>query len=301
MKKREKGAALILVIWCVLVLSVAILGASGLVEQGLSSQRLSSRRFDAKQAALTGIAYGRDAKIEKDDPLLFQELGPKRRLQVTIGSEGGRININSFLNRPDYTILAKLFEEWGLPEDEARGLVDCLRDWVDQGDLRSLNGAEARELAGTGYSLPENRPFLTVAEMRGVKGMDELERLRPDWAESFSVLSGAKLDVREASAELIVVFGKLTKQQAENVVAYRDGSDEEAHTEDDLEIKTLEQIATIAGLSGAQMQIFAQNFQVGGSPVRITSTGIADEVSYSIVAVVAKRDREAPLLWWEEK
>lgn len=301
MRKREKGAALILVIWCVLVLSIAIFGAGSLVEQGLSSQRLSSRRFDAKQAALTGIAYGRDAKIEKDDPLLFQELGPKKALQVAIGSEGGRININNFLSRPDYTILAELFESWGMEEDQARGLVDCLKDWVDQGDLRSLNGAEARELAGTGYSLPENRPFLTIAEMRGVKGMDELENVRPDWADSFSTLSGAKLDVQEAPAELMMVFGKLTKQQAESLVVYRGGSDKEPRTKDDLEIKSLDQVATISGLSAAQMQVFSQNFQVGGSPVRITSTGIVDEVRYSVVAIVAKRDRGAPLLWWEEK
>lgn len=301
MRQGEQGAALILVIWCVLVLSVATLAAARLVEQGLSSQRLASRKFDAKQVALTGIALGREPKIEKDDPLLFQEIRPEVRLEVVIGTEGGRININSYLARPDYNTLAELFEHWGMKEDAARSLVDCLKDWVDPGDLRSLNGAEERELAGTNYSRPENRPFLTVAEMRGVMGMDELESVKPDWADSFSTLSGPKLDVQEASAELMEVFGKLPKEQAANLVTYRSGVDKEPGTIDDIEIKSIEQVATMGGLSKAQMGSFAQNFQVGGSPVRITSTGIADQVKYTIVAVVSKRERGAPLLWWEEK
>lgn len=298
---KRSGSALILVLWCVLVLSIAILGAGTLVEQGLSSQRLAGRRFDARQIALTGIALGRDGKIEKYDPLLRQDMGQKKKLHVEIRSEGGRLNINRWLEREDEGMLAALFESWGVDEGDAAIAVDCLRDWVDTGELRSLHGAERHDLAGTPYALPENRPFLSVLEMADVKGMDRVADVKSDWREAFSVLSGDQLDLQEISEDLLVHFGKLTREQARQFIDYRDGPDRLSGTEDDVEITSTEQLAAIVGLTAAQIEVVTANFQVGKSPVRITSTGTVGETQYQIVAIVAAREKGVPLLWWEEK
>ncbi len=301
MKNSQRGSALILVLWCVLVLSISILAAARLIEWGIAGQRIDSRRFDAKQLALTGIAYGCDPKIEKMDPLLNQEFGSKKKLRVLVGSEGGRININRLLAREDYSVLADLFKQWGLGESEVATLTDCLKDWVDPDDLRSLYGAERRDLQGGVFSLPENRPFLAVAEMRAVKGWEILEQIKPDWADSFSVLSGDRLDLQETTAELLIVFGKLTRHQAESFVAYRNGLDRKPDTLDDIKIEAVENVAAIVGLSEFQQNVVARNFQVGGSPVRVTSTGFVGDMQYTVIAVMATRGKEAPFLWWEEK
>jgi type II secretory pathway component PulK len=299
--RRRGGSALILVLWAIFVLSICVLAAARLVERSLGSQRFADHRFEARQMALTGIAYGRDPRIEKTDPLLTQALSPHLQVKVEIASEGGRLNINKLLLREDYKTLCALFEYWGMNDEDAAVVVDCLRDWVDPGDLRSLHGAEKADLEGTEFSLPQNRPFFTVSEMRGVKGMKTLEMVKPDWEESFSVLSGDLMDVQEAGKDLLVTFGKLTEQQAELLINHRNGQDLTEDTEDDIEIKSLDHVASVCGLSPAQMQVFQAYFQVGGSPIRITSVGTAGKTKYTIEAVIAAREKSAPLLWWEEK
>ena len=301
MRSLQHGSALILVLWCVLILSISILAAARLVEWGIADQRVGSRRFEAKQLALTGIAYGRDPQIEREDPLLRQEWGVKKKLRVVVGSEGGRININHLLAREDYTILTDLFEHWGMKEQEAASLTDCLKDWVDADDLRSLHGAERSDLQGTPFALPGNRPFLTISEMRGVKGFEVLEGVKSNWAESFSVLSAGRLDLQEVSAELLVIFGKLKKQQAESLVTYRAGLDREPNTMDDVPMDSVENVAAIVGLSDFQQKMVGCHFQVGGSPIRITSTGFVGDTKYMVTAVIPTRGKEAPFLWWEEK
>lgn len=300
----QRGSALMLVLWCILILSVGILGVARLVDSGISHSRQSSRRFEAKQLALTGIAYGCDARIKKDDPLLMQKWESYAQLKVLIRSEGGRININRMLEREDYTILADLFKQWGVSDQDAALLTDCLKDWVDADDFRSLHGAEKRELEGTSYSIPENRPFLTVTEMAGIKNWKLIEELKPDWAESFSVLSADKLDLQEVSVDILMAFGQLTQHQAENFVIYRNGSDREPHTEDDIKMDDIkmspeDQVGAIVGLSDHQREAVRQNFQVGGSPIRIVSTGTIGDTKYVITIVVAQRGKE--FLWWEEK
>ncbi len=294
-----RGSALLLVLWCILILSICVLAAARLVDSGISHSRLSSRRFEAKQLALTGIAYASDSRIEKHDPLLTQKWEHQTQLNVIISSEGGRININRLLACEDYTILADLFEYWGINEQEAAALTDCLKDWVDPDDLRSLHGAEQRDLQETSFSIPENRPFLTVAEMAGIKDWEFLERLKPDWAESFSVLSAERLELQEVSAEILMALGQLTRHQAESFVIYRNGLDREPNTEDDIKIESVENVGTVVGWSDQQRHAVKRHFQIGGSPIRIVSTGIVGDTKYVITAVVADRGKE--LLWWEEK
>jgi len=294
----DRGSALILVLWCLLVLSVIVLAGARLIDSGISSERLSARRFEAKQLALTGIAYACDTRIEKKDPLLNQAWDNQKKLRVTIASEGGRININSLLSKESYIHLRDLFQLWGLSESDSATLTDCLRDWVDSDDLRSLHGAERRDLQDTSFSPPENRPFLAVAEMRAVKTWQLVEQANPNWAESFSILSAPKLDLQEAQADLLIVFGKLTRSQAESFIHYRNGLDQKPNTDDDIQLTSVD-IGSVVGLSDIQKAAISSHFQIGESPTRITSTGIAGDTEYTITVIAFARGKE--LLWWEEK
>ncbi|PWU07622.1 MAG: hypothetical protein C5B47_05835 [Verrucomicrobia bacterium] len=302
MNNSQRGFALILVLWSTLILSFCILAAAWLANVGISHSRLSSRRFEAKQLALTGIAYGCDPRIEIFDPLLTQQLGSRRQLNVIIRSEGGRVNINHLLACEDYTTLADLFKQWGINEQDAAALTDCLKDWIDSDDLSSLHGAERSDLEGTPFSMPENRPFLTVAEMAGIKDWELVEQLKPDWADSFSILSTQHLDFDEVSAEILMAFGRLTQHQAESLVTYRNGLDRKPKTQDDVKIESTEQLeVVVGGLSGDQKQAIEQRFQFqnADNPIRIVSTGMVAGTKYAITAIVVGRGKE--YLWWEEK
>ena len=64
------ASALLLVLWCVAVLSITILAVARMVQNDVDDAGLKNRRVEARELALTGIAYGMHPKIDPWDPLL---------------------------------------------------------------------------------------------------------------------------------------------------------------------------------------------------------------------------------------
>lgn len=298
----RRGAALLLTLWCVAVVAISVVLVARVVDADVTDESLRARRFEAREAALTGVAYGINPQVKRDSELLHQKFDGGRALDVRVASESGRLNINRLLKMPGDHTLKNLFTRWGIPEDEASAAVDSLADWVDADDLRRLNGAERDSLAGqTVYSLPQNREFHSISEMARVRGMDAVEQHRPDWREFFSVFSGEKLDIQDSPPELLEVAAGLTGEQALAIAAYRNGPDRLAGTADDILIKDLAEAVATAALSEAQAGTLAAAFQVGAEPTRVESTGWQGETKYEIAVVVNRAQGKGANLSWEEQ
>lgn len=296
----ERGAALPLVMWAVFVLTTTAIVVISMVDFDIELESTASKRFAARQAALTGLAYGSHPQIKRGDEILNQTLPDGTRIEVLISSEDARLNINETLKKGRYPDLIALFRHWGVEEQEAMAAVDCLKDWIDPDEFRSLNGAEAADLDGEGdFSLPENRPFLHISEMQKVKGMHIVAQAKPDWMDFFSVKSSNRLDLRDASVDFLEVFGKLNSDQAQSVLKFRNGADEIPGNNDDPEIKTSEDLAVVVPLSDPQRKAFQQNFGKGSSLRRIVSKGIAGDVQHEISVVT--KEGGSDYLEWSEK
>jgi len=297
----RNAAALPLVLWAVFVMSTVVVVTLGLVDFDLDLESLAGKRFTARQAALTGLAYAQHPAIERGDPLLWQTLPDGTRLEVRLESEDARLNINSLLGKGDATALVKLFRHWGVSEEAAMVAADSLKDWVDADDFRSLNGAEAADLPEGGpYARPENRPFLQVAEMKRVKGMEAVALAKPDWMEFFSVRSSNRLDLQDVSADLLEVFGMLSPDQAAAVVTFRNGPDGERGSPDDPQIESVEALAAIVPLSEQQLQALKAAFGSGSQIRRIISRGVAGGMKHEI-SVVSSGEGGGRVLEWVER
>lgn len=297
---RRRGSALLLALWCVAVLSITVLSVARMVQNDVEDASRENRRFEARELALTGIALGMNQKIDPWDPLLSQHFSGGAKVRVRLASESARLDINRILREKDHPTLKNLFKLWGAEEQVISATVDSLVDWTDKNDLRLNNGAERDDLAKSPqYSIPANRDFHSVSEMEKVRGMDRIAALKPDWAEYFTVNGSRRIDLQDASIDVLRAGG-LSVEQAKQVDLVRRGADKERQTKDDLKIKNPTEFLRKVGLSELQIQAVQARFGAGVEPTRIESRAEVGGTEYRIVAVASRGGGDNAMIAWEE-
>ncbi len=300
----RRASALLLALWCVAVLSVTVLAVAEMVANDVSDAGVQNRRFEGRQLALTGIAYGLNPKIEIWEPLLNQRLPDGSKLRVNVTSESARLDINKALREKEQRSLKALLKLWNVPPEKVSEIVDSLADWIDPDQFRSLNGAERDDLQRQNrYSLPANRDFRSVDEMEKVRGMDIVAAVKPDWANFFTVTGGRRLDLQEASLDVLRAVGGLSLDQARQVELARNGADRLPHTRDDVKIKNVAEFLQRLGIPQAQSTALQSRFSGAAGPSRIESRATVGGVDYTVIAVANRGTGggEVSLLTWEER
>ena len=174
--RRQRGVALILVLWVIALMSV-LLGSFALIAR---TENLESRHlFDtttaryAAEAGLERAVY----ELRNPDPLTrwvgdgrpYEFAFDNALVHVELTDESGKIDINS----ADDALLQSLFVSIGANTDQAAALSDAIQDWRDPDDVVRPHGAEAAEYKTAGLSyVPRNAPFQTVSEVQQVFGMN---------------------------------------------------------------------------------------------------------------------------------
>ena len=176
MARRDRGVALLIVLWGCTLLAIMLGGFAALARtEGLQAryQYAQTRAHYAAEAgvmrAIEGlqsrnigsrwVADGRPYPFEFDDA----------KVTITIVDEDGKVDLNAASG----DVLAGLFKAAGAADDKARSLSAAIQDWRRPGDAASPNGAKKPQYdaAGLGYG-PRNGPFASVEEARMVLGMD---------------------------------------------------------------------------------------------------------------------------------
>jgi general secretion pathway protein K len=304
--RSSHGAALLLVLWAITVVSFAVLWMANVVNIELETTVSDSAGLRARQIAVSGVAIGLHPQVDREDAeLLNRDFGAGERMEVRIRGEGARFNINQLLQQQDRMTMLNLFTLWGLNADEANALIDKLIDWVDEDEFRTgFGGAELAEYEMAGIpDAPANRPFRSVREMARVLDMEKLAALKPDWYESFTIFGDGLIDVNEADGQVLQAATGITPEMAEGILQQRRGPDNVEPSEDDFRF---EDVAQVAGwLSGSTLptEQVAAKLTTESSVKRIDSRGIVGERSRSISVVAGSgEDGEGTTyLLWEEK
>jgi type II secretory pathway component PulK len=300
------GAALLLVLWAITVVSFAVLWMANVVNLELETTVSDSAGLRARQIAVSGVAIGLHPQVEREDTeLLNRDFGADERMEVRIRGEGARFNINRLVQQQDRITLLNLFTLWGLNADEANALIDKLTDWVDEDEFRTgFGGAELAEYEAAGIpDAPANRPFRSVREMARVLDMEKVAALKPDWYDSFTIFGDGLIDVNEANAEVLQAATGITPEMVEGILQQRRGPDNIEPSEDDFRFEDVAQVAGwLAGSTLPTEQVMAR-LTTESSVKRIDSRGIVGERSRSISVVAGSgADGEGTTyLLWEEK
>jgi hypothetical protein len=291
-----------IVLWALIILAMAVFGVVEIVELSVDHSSYEQRALDARGLALSGLALGLHPQLLKNDPILSQAYAPDRQFQATFGSEGARLNLNYVLLSKNQQILVNLFTQWGLGVDQATHVADCLYDWCTPGDMKSLDGAKAQDYVNAGLpQRPTYAPFDSMDEVALVMDFDLVEKVRPNWQDSFTLWSAGPLNVNEAPPELIAAVFSLDPQRVGFFTAARNGRDGIAGTPDDVPVTSLTTLAGELGISQVQQATLGNQVEFNDPNRRVVSVGTSRGTQVTISVVTRLNASPIQYFLWSEQ
>lgn len=174
--KRPQGAALLLVLWLVALLT-ALVGAYALTARMEALQgRVASHGTVAQEVARAGMEYALVRVVDRNPETRWLPNGRAyawdfdgNRVQVRMVDETGKVD----LNQADVMLLSRLLLAVGAPAESAEPLAAAIVDWRDADSLsQPVGGAEDDDYAAAGREYgAKDAPFETIAEVEQVLGM----------------------------------------------------------------------------------------------------------------------------------
>lgn len=334
--RRQNGAALVVALWTVLILSLLIGGLAYEmhVEAGITSH--ARKRMKAQVAARGGVEYAKfllaksfesnafeEGEQEKEDlRILAKNLGRgigvagtavamgDSKAVVDILPEAGRRNVNKLADE-DWEELLDLA---GVPEEKWPDLIDCFMDWTDPGDEHRLNGAEEDDAyyKDQGYK-PKNAPLDTVDELMLIKGFTpaivyggpppdpKSEPLR-GIAHLLTTFGDGKVNVNTASREVLLTLtaanGKMMDDWVvDDILKYRLGDDGLPNTKDD----GFDSVQDAIGKSGMDASLADKISVADRQFVRVVSIGENNGVESGVWAVFEVGEKKVTPIYWREE
>lgn len=290
--RRQRGSALMLMIWAVLLMSVTVMGVVEYIRSSAKESLQAAYQFRALHLAESGLAVGLHPNTRRGDMVLKQKVGPDSGFDVVINYEGARIPINYSTDERLREAIYNLFIYWQLNADEAGIAADSLADWVDNDNTPRANGAEADYYQQLGiYDAPRNQGFARVDEMLLVRGMDAVDRKKPDWREFFSIYGEGQIDLRTVFKDVLLAVTGASETDVTRFISERDGADGIPGTEDDRRIRD-DEAYQLLGLSGDRLNSIRAIVNDDDTTLRrITSVGWVGDKRTKIV-VVTRRNQE---------
>ncbi len=223
--KKQKGVALILVLWVTVLLTV-IAGSFSLSARVEGTQAkmvfdTTKARYLA-EAGLHRAVYelrnpDPDARWVADGRTYYMEFAGAK-IEISIIDETGKIDINLASNE----LLIGLFASLGMSEEDATMLTERVVDWRDNDNVAGLNGAEDEDYEAEGYKYgAKDALFDTVPELQQVMGIDYemYRRLEP----AITVYSGSRdINIAFAPPEALVALDGVESEDVQQFVEDRE-------------------------------------------------------------------------------
>jgi general secretion pathway protein K len=174
--RAARGAALILVLWLLVLLTAVIGGfAQSARIEALQAHQLRSALI-AREAAQAGVEY---AVLHMQYPDMNRRWVPDGRkytfalggaaIEISVLDESGKVDLNG----ASEDLLAGLLLALAVPQPRAHDLAAAIVDYRNPDNLVSRGGAGASDYASAGLPYgPKNKPYETVSELQRVLGMD---------------------------------------------------------------------------------------------------------------------------------
>jgi hypothetical protein len=291
------GAALMLALWALFLLSALIVSWALDIDSRLTLSGNANRALEAEALACSGAEVALHPLIKVNSPNLHRQVPPRGSYNVRITGEGGRLNLNWLLAGEDpvrLEVLRKYLEIKHVDLNERDRMIDCLLDWVDPDDLVRLNGAE-RE----GDYQPANSLLTRIDELKKVKGWEQLTAA-PGWDDDFTLNSAGPIDLAWASRDVLRALPGMTDAIVDRFLMARGGPDGKEETGDDAQFRNVQDIQSALGFSAEQFKQLAALVNIRDPAFRIVSTGKSGDVTRIVQMIVRKAGNVPQLVVWKE-
>src|SRR5437773_10124715 len=163
-KRDWRGAALMLSLWALFLLSAMVISWAFDIDSRLALSGNANRLLAAEAMACSGAEIALHPSIQPSSTNLRREMGDRESYEVRIVGEGGRLNLNWLTVGEDPArvgILRRYLELKGVDLNERNTMMDALLDWVEPNTgLHRLNAPPE-----TDDYHPAHAPLTSVDEL----------------------------------------------------------------------------------------------------------------------------------------
>jgi hypothetical protein len=307
--KLRGGAALMLALWALFLLSAMVISWALDINSRLAVSGNASRVLDAEAMASSGADVALHPLIKPDSANLHGQMGKHEGYDVKMIGECGRLNLNLLApGGVENTQLKEILRQYlglkGVELNNADTMVDSLLDWMSPPGLHRLNACPESD----DYQ-PPHTALTSVDDLKKVCGWAEFTS-KPGWDEDFTISNcGGVLDVGWASRDmlraLVQSLGIGGDDRVDQFLQLRQGPDGIDGTADDFQLGTAAggttlgaatavslppEVQTALGLNPQQFQQI-QNLNLGFKNTlvfRVTSVGKSGDVTRTVQMIVSK-------------
>jgi hypothetical protein len=291
--KPDAGAALLLALWALFLLSAMVIAWALNINSRLAFSSNANRVVEAEALASSGADIALNPIIQPDSPNLHMKWGAGR-FDVLMTGECGRLNLNFLTQQEDPTKLAILRQYLSLKGVELNDLdvmMDSLLDWVSPNrGLHHLNAPEETD----DYRSP-HAPLNSVDELKKIFGWTEFTS-KPGWDKDFTVVANCgAIDLAWASRDVLRALPGMGDDSVDRFLQLRQGPDGIDGTADDFQFTVTAgtqvppEVWAALGLKPQQYAQIQQLVQFKGPVLRIVSIGKSGDVTRSVEMVVQKQ------------
>ena len=304
MKKRSlnsksiSGAALMLALWALFLLSAMIISWALDIDSRLALSGNANRVLAAEALAASGAEVALHPSIAPGSPNLHRQMGDRESYEVGVTGEGGRLNLNWLTAGEDPTrvgILRRYLEFKGVELNDRDTMIDSLLDWVSPNiGLHHLNAPPE-----TDDYHPAHAPLTSVDELKKVFGWTEFTS-KPGWDEDFTINSSGPIDLVWASRDVLRSLPGMGDDLVDHFLQLRRGPDGIDGTVDDTQFNSLADVQSVLGLTPEQFQQIASLVGFKDQIFRILSMGKSGDLTRSLQMIVRKGGSIPQVISWKE-
>jgi len=322
-KMNNKGVALILVLWVILLLMVIVLEFSFAMRVEVNAAKNFKDEIDCYFYAQSGFQQavaeiikdialrGKEEESEEENPWRFDQRKIEMKIgrgmaEVRISNERGKYDLNAI---PD-DMLRRLIASLGVKETERDIITDSILDWRDDTKLHRLNGAEDDYYESLPKPYPcKDAPFETVEELLLVRGVTSSifygcyttggEGAEATWRRGLVDLvtvysRSTRVDANTAPEEVLLSIPGLSEEDAEKIVEAR--KDEQFKNLND--VRQLLGNATYTGASKF-LTISASSIYAITATGSIEDSGAQRRVK-GIVRINLRDEKKYQVIYWAD-
>src|ERR1700736_341246 len=250
--KLISGAAIMLALWALFLLSALIISWALDIDSRLSLSSDGTRMLKAEAVACSGAEGALHPAVHPGWSNLRGELDNGAGYQARLTGEGGRLDINWLVAGEDpgkLEILKRYLENKGIDLNERDTMVDSLLDWVEPNTgLHRLNAPPESD----DYH-PPHTLLTQIDELKKVAGWAEFTAT-PGWDGDFTVNTRQGVDLAWASRDVLLALPGMTPEIVDRFLQLRQGPDGIDGTDDDAQFRGIDdpQLASALGINKGQ-------------------------------------------------
>ena len=291
--KPDQGAALLLALWALFLLSAMVISWALNINSRLTSSSNANRVVEAEAMASSGADIALNPAIKPDSKNLHMKFAGGEKFDVQMTGECGRLNLNFLTQGEDPTklaILRQYLSVKGIELNDLDSMMDALLDWVSPNKgLHHLNAPPE-----TDDYRPPHAPLTSVDDLKKIFGWEEFTS-KPGWDKDFTMVANcAAIDLAWASRDVLRALPGMGEDSVDRFLQLRQGADGIDGTEDDFQFTATNgtsvppEVQAALGLNPQQFQQIQPLVQFKGPVVRIVSIGKSGDVTRSVEMVVLK-------------